>query len=60
MELPVSGYPISRDAITIWFRRQHGREPSSEEVGEILLRMTDRDSSPPPAASSPPRREGGL
>ena len=47
MELPVPGYPISRDAITTWFRREHGREPSAAEVGEIMLRMTERDSTPP-------------
>ena len=50
MELPVRGYPISRDAIVTWFRRQYGREPSALEVGEILLRMAERDSSPPETA----------
>jgi hypothetical protein len=60
MELPVSGYPISRDAVVTWFRREHGREPTAEEVGQILLRMAERDSSPSQAASSSPRREGGL
>ncbi len=47
MELPVPGYPISRDAIAAWFRRQYGREPTALEVGEIMLRMTERDSTPP-------------
>ena len=44
MDLPVPGYPISRDAVTRWFRDQHGREPTSEEVGQILLEMSKRDS----------------
>ncbi|MBV8397996.1 MAG: hypothetical protein JOZ58_21055 [Acetobacteraceae bacterium] len=58
MELPVPGYPISRDAVTEWFRRRHGREPSSIEVGEIMLRMTERDSTPPKAAPIPLPDEG--
>ena len=53
MELPVAGYPISRDAITSWFRNRHGREPSAVEVGEIMLRMTERDSTPPKAPPVP-------
>jgi hypothetical protein len=47
MDLPAPGYPISRDAIGNWFRKRYQREPSSLEVGEIMLQMTRRDSTPP-------------
>jgi hypothetical protein len=59
MELPVQGYPISRDAITTWFRDRHGREPSALEVGEIMLRMTARDSTPSQTVSSPHPPDSG-
>ena len=59
MELPAAGYPISRDAIGNWFRKRYQREPTSLEVGEIMLHMTRRDSTPGTDAdigkdSSPP------
>jgi hypothetical protein len=53
MKLPVPGYPISRDAVSDWFRREHGREPTALEVGEILLKMTERDSTPPMTMPGP-------
>ena len=53
--LPEPGYPISDRAIAEWFRRQYGREASTEEIGRIMIAMTDRDATPPadaPAASA--------
>jgi hypothetical protein len=47
MDLPAPGYPISRDAIGNWFRKRYQREPTSLEIGEILLEMTRRDSTSP-------------
>ena len=51
--LPEPGYPISDRAIIEWFRRQYGREPLAEEVGRIIVAMTDRDTTPPSRAPAP-------
>ena len=53
MELPVPGYPIGEAAIRTWFRDRYGREATPEEVGNILLGMTARDSTPPSDAPEP-------
>ena len=53
MELPVEGYPIGEEAVRAWFQHRYSREPSAEEVGEILLAMTARDATPPVEAPGP-------
>ncbi|MBO0712873.1 MAG: hypothetical protein J2P47_16495 [Acetobacteraceae bacterium] len=53
MELPVEGYPIGEEAVRAWFQHRRGREPSAEELGEILLAMTARDATPPVEAPGP-------
>ncbi len=53
MELPVEGYPISSEAVTNWFRARFGREPSVEEVGDIMLRMTSRETALPDEGPAP-------
>ena len=46
-ELPAAGYPPSEQALTDWFRRTHGREPTELEIGRIFAEMAQRDATPP-------------
>jgi hypothetical protein len=49
MELPSEGYPIWLEAVTNWFRSRFGREPTTEELGDAMLRMSKRDATAPRA-----------
>ena len=51
--LPEPGYPISERAIAEWFHRRYGRDASAEEIGKIIIAMTDRDTTPPSHAPAP-------
>ena len=46
-ELPAMGYPPSEAALTDWFRRTRGREPTELEIGRIVAAMARRDATPP-------------
>lgn len=46
-ELPVEGYPVAAEAVTEWFRRRHGRLPTEQELGAIMLAMAQRETTPP-------------
>ncbi|HKM63532.1 MAG TPA: hypothetical protein VJY39_13685 [Acidisphaera sp.] len=52
-ELPEPGYPISQVAVAEWFRHRYGREASIEEIGRIIIAMTDRDTTAPSHAPAP-------
>ena len=56
MILPAEGYPVSAEATREWFRRNHGREASEIELGEILDALAERESQQIEAGEKP-RRE---
>jgi hypothetical protein len=47
LPLPAPGLPISAAAVTAWFVRTYGREPSDREVGAIIDAMAERESTSP-------------
>jgi hypothetical protein len=53
MELPVEGYPISTEAVGNWFRAKFGHEPTVQELCDIMLQMTNRDTTLPREGPTP-------
>ena len=53
IEMPEPGYPISDRSVAEWFQRRYGREASVEEIGRIIIAMTDRDTAAPSHAPAP-------
>jgi hypothetical protein len=47
MDIPAEGYPFSAEAVVIWFRDRHGRDPGDAELIAILNAMAARDATPP-------------
>lgn len=45
--LPAKGYPNSSEALREWFRRNHGREASELELGELQDALARREATPP-------------
>ncbi len=45
--LPVEGYPNGSEPLREWFRRNHGREASERELGELQDALARRDATPP-------------
>lgn len=54
MDIPAEGFPFSADAVTLWFRDRHGRDPGAAELGAILNAMADREATPPLDLPKPP------
>lgn len=57
LQLPVAGYPISEEAVSSWFARTYGRQPSEREVGTIIDQMAQREASGP--VTGPNTEPGG-
>jgi hypothetical protein len=57
LELPAQGYPPSAEAVDDWFRKQHGRAPTDQEVGAIIGAMAQREATSP--RSGPPGATDG-
>ena len=60
MEIPVEGYPVSVEAVTVWFRDRYGRDPGDPELNSIINAMAEREATAPREGPVANQQEGAA